>query len=182
MLYQQNQKIEVIVRKVDEGAELTGANETAAGETAQAEGESSPTKKAARMSRRTKRIIVTNATHIFAVAKQVALLELNYRIGTIGVRNGDEALQDSVQRQVEVINDGFSITSSFAMGAVYGAWGGIPGMIIGSVTNGVSAIASVATKYKKRGFEYSTKLFKEENGINYLRARSSVNLTTGRLR
>jgi hypothetical protein len=181
MLYQQNQKIEVIVRKVDETMDLTGANETSAEDTAQAEGEISSVKSNS-SARRKKRVIITNATHILAVGKQTVGLAINYRISTVGARYGDEALQDNVQRNWEIFDDSLSVVSSFGMGAVYGAWGGPIGAAIGALTNTASTVVSIAAKYKKREFEYSTKMFKEENGIEYLRARASINMTSGRLR
>ena len=46
------------------------------------------------------------------------------------------------------------------------------------VTSGVS----LAVKYAGREREFNYKVFKENNAIEYQRARASINMTTGRLR
>ena len=68
------------------------------------------------------------------------------------------------------------------MGAVYGAWGGPIGAILGATFGAISSGASTAVKYLGREREFNYKVFKENNSIEYQRARASINLTTGRLR
>lgn len=185
MLYQQNQKIEVIVRKEDSGgAAIAGANETPVEETAGGGGENTFLAKITGTTSKRKqyRVLKTNATHAWAVVRQIAGLEINYFIGGIGYKNGDAALQDAVQREYEIYQDSTSVASSIAMGALYGSWGGPLGAVLGATLNGVSTAVSIGVKYKAREREYNVKMFKEENGIEYLRARASINLTTGRLR
>ena len=96
MLYQQNQKIEVIVRKEDAmGATTAGANETSPEEVAGGDKKSiwNNTSKSRRH-----RVLKTNATHAWAVARQIHGLAINYKMGGIGYKYGDAAFQDSVQR------------------------------------------------------------------------------------
>ena len=184
MLYQQNQKIEVIVRKEDSGgAAIAGANETPVEE---AVDKSSNKFLSAIMGTTSKkrqyRIAKTNLTHGLAVGRQILGIKLHYWLGGIGYENGDAALQDTTQRRWEIFEDRASVASSIAMGALYGSWGGPIGAVLGAALNGLSTAISIDYKYKGRQREYNVKLFKEENGIEYLRARASINLTTGRLR
>lgn len=181
MLYQQNQKIEVIVRK-EEGVSIAEKEETTPDESGGGGkswkdavfGSSDP--------RRIKRIAVTNATHAYAVGKQILGMAENYAITGLGYKHGDEAYQDIVQRQFEQAKDVLSIGSSVVMGAVYGAWGGPLGAVLGATFGAVSSVASIGFRDMNREREYSVKQFKQENGIAYQRARAGINLTTGRLR
>lgn len=188
MLYQQNQRIEVVVRKDDGGASLQGANEILPEKNAGGgggEGQRGGWIAALTGStsiKRQNRVFKTNATHALAVSKQILLLQRNYAIGAIGYRNGDQALQDAVQRQVEIVEDIGNVASSVSMGALYGSWGGPLGTVLGLGFAAVGTGASLAVKYGQREREYNVKLFKEYNGISYMRARSQINLTTGRLR
>ena len=68
------------------------------------------------------------------------------------------------------------------MGGVYGAWGGPIGSAIGAGLGAIQSGLSLAVKYAGREREFSYKVFKENNAIEYRRARASINLTTGRLR
>lgn len=128
------------------------------------------------------RFIRVNATHIYAVSRQVLNLGINYAIQGLGYQYGDQALQDNIQSQFERMQDITGLASSVGMGITYGASGGIPGMIIGGVLGAVSGTASLVTKQATRRRDYDYKVFKENNAIQYQRARASINLTTGRLR
>lgn len=68
------------------------------------------------------------------------------------------------------------------MGAVYGAWGGPVGAVMGATIGAISTSASIGFKYLNREREYSYKIQKEENAIEYKRARAQTSLTNGRLR
>jgi hypothetical protein len=185
MLHQNGvQRIEVIVKKSG-GYSLAGAKETdAESPTGQSGGEFSTAEAAqtSQMSAKTKRFIKTNVTHTLAVAKQVADLMLEYEIAGLANKYGDEAYQDSVQRSFEIIKDTGGLASSVAIGATYGSAGGPAGMLIGASLAAISTGFSLASKYKGRQRDYSYKLFKENNAIEYQRARASINMTTGRLR
>ena len=187
MLYQQNQKIEIVVRKEEGGASTQGANEVLPESNAGNGGEGQRGGWRAVLAgstsiKRQNRVFKTNATHLLAVTRQVGNLAINYLVGGIAYRNGDQALQDATKRTIEVWDDGASIVSAVSMGALYGSWGGPLGTAMGAVLGLASSTASIGVKYANREREYNTKLFKEYNGISYLRARSSINLTTGRLR
>lgn len=180
------QRIEVIVRK--EG----GLGDAGAGEKPLEE-VSADTEKKDKNSIRTalfgssspqrqRRVILTNATHILAATKQGIQQMFTYTVGGIGYIHGDQALQDAVERNVEAIKDPVNIAAAGAMGAVYGAWGGPVGAFIGAFIGIGTTGLSTALKYKGRQRDYNYKIFKENNQIEYRRARANINLTTGRLR
>lgn len=183
MLYQQGtQRIEVIVRKEGGSVAETNARETDTDGVGGGSndnysfwlGTSNPKRKA--------RVVKTNLTHFLAVSKQLADLVIEHYISGIGYRNGDQAEQDRVQRNWEIGKDGTNVASSVAMGALYGSWGGPLGSIVGASLAAISTGASLAVKYRGRQREYDYKIFKEENAIEYTRARAGINLTDGRLR
>lgn len=131
---------------------------------------------------RIKRVIKTNTTHALAVSKQIIDLGIEYYVGGLGYKSGDQAYQDNVSRRVEIVKDVTNVASSIGMGALYGAWGGPIGAVLGATFAAVSTGASLATKYKGREREYDYKIFKEQNAIQYNRARAGINETNGRLR
>lgn len=179
MLVQGSQRIEIIVRKDGGGGEknnretstdsVGGKNETG-------------TTPSGLMGKNPRRTMLVNATHLFAVSKQVGNSIINYWNGGLGYESGDEAYQDRVKRQIEIVQDYGNIATSTAMGAVYGAAGGPFGIIAGVTLGFVSSAVSNIFKYKSRQRDYDFKLFKENNAIEYQRARAKINLTTGRLR
>lgn len=181
MYYQQGtQRIEVIVRK-DGGGGDAGAKETDTDKVS-ATGTQEDTQGNGKMSARKKRIIKTNLTHAIAVTKQVADLGFEWWIGGLGMETGDQSYKDSVARKFEIVTDTTNFASSIAMGAVYGAWGGPIGAVLGATFGAVSSAASTGSKYANRRREFDYKVFKENNAIEYQRARAGINLTTGRLR
>lgn len=111
------------------------------------------------------------ASAMFNMAKST----VQYAHSFVGDQNGDKSLQEQIDRQTEVRED--ILGSMFSVGMATAQWG-VFGFVLGTVTKGTE----LALKYSKRQKEYNMKIFKEENGIQYLRARASINLTTGRLR
>ena len=182
MLHQSGvQRIEIIVRK-EGGASDNGAKET---DVENIGGDGQDTKSlllGSSNKNRQQRVIKTNVTHALAVTKQIAGLGIEYLVGGLAITHGDQALQDNTQRKVEIVQDFTNIASSAAMGAVYGAWGGPVGAILGATFGLTSSVASTVVKYANREREFNYKLFKENNSIEYQRARANINLTTGRLR
>ena len=184
MVYQQGtQRIEVIVRKEGGGTTGTAAKETPTDEIGGGRettwrtsvfGSENPN--------RIKRVIKTNTTHALAVTKQVVDLRLEHWVGGLGIKYGDQAYQENVQRRVEMVKDVTNVASSIGMGALYGSWGGPFGAVFGALFGAISTGFSTAVKYYGREREFNYKVFKEENAIEYQRARASINLTTGRLR
>ena len=180
MFYQKGtQRIEIIVRKDSSGQD--GAKE-ADTENVSSSGTQNSTTTIGGLTARTKRIIKTNTTHGLAVAKQVVDLITEYYVGGIGQRNGDQALQDQINRKVEIVKDTTNIASSIAMGALYGSWGGPAGAVLGATFGAISTGVSTAIKYANRERDFNYKVFKENNAIEYQRSRAGINLTTGRLR
>jgi hypothetical protein len=176
-LYQQGtQKIEVVIRKESDGISGLGEIEPENFSAANEEKE-----KRVRNSRRA-RLIKTNLTHGLAATHQVAGLLFNYSVGGIGDVSGDRAYQNRVQRTVEQVQDGTNIATSIVMGASYGSWGGVIGAAFGMLFGAATSITSMRVKYANRERDYDFKVFKENNAIEYNRARAGINLTTGRLR
>ena len=181
MQYQQGtQRIEIIVRKEASGGQ-DGAKETES-ENVSSTGTQTETQTSGGLTARQKRIIKTNTTHILAFTKQMAQMGMNYYIQGIGLRTGDQSLQESVERQVELVEDGTNFASSISMGALYGSWGGWVGTLVGASIGGLTSAASIASREKGRERTFNYKVFKENNAIEYQRARASISLTTGRLR
>lgn len=183
MFYQGTGKIEVIVKKEGGGASETAAKEIPTEEIGGGKettwrtsvfGSENPN--------RIKRVIKTNTTHALAVTKQVVDLGIEYWVSGLGNKNGDQAYQEQVQRRFEIVKDVTNVASSIGMGALYGSWGGPIGAVLGAVFGAVSSGVSTATKYASREREFNYKTFKENNSIEYQRARASINMTTGRLR
>ena len=183
MLNQRENRIEVIVRK-ESDASSSGANETDIDSvgTNGGSGLVDTRGQAAREANRLKRIVKTNATHTFAVMKQVAGLVVEYKISGLASQNGDQALQDQVSRKVEILEDATNLTTSVMQGATYGSWGGPAGTLIGMALSLISTGTSIMIRNRGREREFNYKTFKENNAIEYKRARAGVNLTTGRLR
>ena len=180
MLYQQGtQRIEIIVRKDSIGQD--GAKETET-ENVSSSDTQNTTPTSGGLTARQKRIIKTNTTHALAVSKQVIDLGIEYYVSGIGQRNGDQALQDQINRKVEVVKDVTNLASSVAIGALYGSWGGPVGAVLGATFGAVSTGVSTAVKYASRERDFNYKVFKENNAIEYQRSRAGINLTTGRLR
>lgn len=184
MLYQQGtQRIEIIVRKEGGGATDTASKETPTDEIGGGKDTTWRTSVfGSENPNRIKRVIKTNTTHALAVSKQVVDLGIEYWIAGIGNKYGDQAYQDNVQRKFEIVKDVTNVASSIGMGALYGSWGGPIGTVLGAVFGAVSSGVSTAVKYAGRERDFNYKMFKENNAIEYKKARAGINLTTGRLR
>lgn len=181
--YQQGtQRIEVIVRKEGGGASDVGAKEKNTDDIGEKETTWRTSVFGSENPQRIKRVIKTNLTHALAVSKQVIDLGIEYYQSGLGMKYGDQAYQEQVSRSFEIFKDTSNVASSVAMGALYGSWGGPIGAVFGAALGAVSTGASLATKYLGREREFNYKVFKENNSIEYRRARASINLTTGRLR
>ena len=187
-LYQQGtQRIEVIVRK-ETGASTIGVKEKA---TDEASGDNQNTQStnsvgnndiSRKIANRNDRIFKTNLTHTLALTKQLADSAIQFYVSWVGAERGDQAYQQNVQRNWEILQDVSNVASSVSRGAMFGAWGGAVGVLFGSLIGLASTGTSVALKYANREQEFKYKVFKENNSIEYQRARASINLTTGRLR
>lgn len=180
-----SQSIEIIVRK-ESGNGNVGARTTQAENVG---GGSSKSKNStwafltgSNRPERQYRVAKTNLTHIAAVAKQISFQYFTFQLGGVGMRSGDQALQESAMRQLEIYRDTSGLASSVVMGAVYGSWGGPIGTIIGAGLGAATTGMSLLFKYADRRREFNFKRFKEDNAIEYKRARANINLTTGRLR
>ena len=122
------------------------------------------------------------ATKSLAASIAVGRLWLNYYVGGVSYRTGDSAQQEAAQRNLELLEEGGGMLTSIGIGATYGARGGAIGMILGATLAAITTASSIGVKYANKAREYNMKVFKEENGIEYKRARANLSLTTGRLR
>lgn len=180
MLYQQNtQRIEIIIRKDTIAMDATtdtdkvSSQDGGGADTPESQGGSSSRKK---------KLLLTNLTHALSTTKMVADLAVEYELGGLGYKTGDQAYQDRIQRQFESVKDTTNIASSVALGALYGSHGGWRGAFVGATLGLIKSVASTAFKYKGRDRDYTYKVFKENNSIEYVKSRANINLTTGRLR
>lgn len=183
-LYSQGtQRIEVIVRKEDSGAATGGANEKApeeAGKNPNAVDQNGGEEEVTQTSSRHIGRITTMKVAAASIA--VGRMYLNYWAGGIAYRNGDSAQQEAVQRNVEVAEESVALLASVGMGAAFGARGGPWGVAVGAILGLATTATSLGFKYASKEREYNYKIFKEENTIEYKRARANLSLTTGRLR
>lgn len=180
---QGTQRIEVVVKKENLDAATAGANEKApeeAGSNAATEAQGNGGDNF--WGKRGKNFARINATKVLALGIMAGRLGINYSVGGIAYRNGDTAMQEAVQRNIEMAEEGITLLSSIGIGATYGSAGGAAGALIGATIGAVSASVSLIVKYAGKFRDYDAKMFKEENAIEYRRARAQVSLTTGRLR
>lgn len=175
------QRIEIIVRKSVDGGQA-GAKEKEAEEAQADDADDVDTDGKGTKSKKSKAWWRTQSTHALAVVKQTGQLWFSYYVAGKGYKNGDQALQQQTERTVEQVSDVANIATSIAMGATYGSAGGLPGAILGASMMGLQTGMSTLFKYETREREYNMKIFKENNAIEYKRARAQINLTTGRLR
>lgn len=185
-LYQQGtQRIEIIVRK-DIGGSDNGAKEVGAENVTASNAETSTAatsgKSGGTLSYRQARMLRVSTLHSWGVMKQLGETAINYYVSGLGDMYGDEALQARAERVVESVIDVGGFASSVGMGAASMSWAGPVGMIIGGSLGAISSGASIGAKYASRRREFNYKVFKENNAIEYQRARASINYTTGRLR
>lgn len=171
------QRIEIIVRKAG-GMDSAGAKEKEADEANAEKGKNED----GQGTKRSKTWWRTQITHGAAVLKQMSTQWFNYAVAGIGNKYGDQALQQQVERNIEQMTDVTNVATSVAMGATYGAAGGPLGSALGAFMMGAQTVSSTVLKYKTRDRDYDMKLYKENNAIEYKRARAQINLTTGRLR
>ena len=187
MLYQQGtQRIEVVVRKESAGGidNAVGAKEgsaESAGGSGKREGLIATLTGSTSIARQN-RVIKTNSTHLVAMTRQILFQQINWYATGIAIKTGDQALQENTMRQIEVVKDISGFASSVAMGALYGSWGGPIGTVLGATMAAITTATSTGLKYSERRREFNFKRFKQDNAIEYRRARANINLTTGRLR
>lgn len=177
------QRIEIIIRK--DGGGTKGANETETDSVSSEGGENTGAGSSSAgkgLSAKKKRFLKVNITHGIGVVHQVADLAINYKVTGLGYSNGDQALQQQIERKVEIVTDVGNMATSIAMGAAYGSTGGPWGAAIGAVYGAIRSGSSLWAKYSKRERDYDFKVFKENNAIEYNRSRAMITETTGRLR
>lgn len=181
-LYQQGtNRIEVVIRKEETTAQQDGETAdkiTADNQQGQQDGQGGVSGGASA----TARFMRVNLSKAVGLAKELANIGSQYYQHIQGLRNGDEALADNIDRNFEIVQDVGGTASHIAMGALFGSSGGVGGAVIGASVAAISSGVSLASKYANRQLDFDYKRFREDNGTAYQRARASINLTTGRLR
>ena len=162
------ERIEIIVKKSVDGGQA-GAKEK---DTDNPNDEENKEDKDATTSKHVKR---TRITHALGLARQGLHAYIGYEVAGMGYTHGDANLQQRTERLVEMVSDGSSLIMSTAMG---GITMGPVGALMGFAQSGIQ----LATKYATRQRDYDYTIFKQNNAIEYKRARAQINLTTGRLR
>lgn len=170
------QRIEIVVR--GEGIYGTGEQERATGNN-NGSGERGKKQWA---ERRRGRIWRQNAIHLGSTIWQISKRGIHYAINGLGMQYGDKAFQEQVDRRVEIFEDVTNGIGGVLAGAMMGSFGGPIGVAFGVAIGVANAVANVSFKYAQREREYNFKVFKQENAIEYKRARANTNLTFGRLR
>lgn len=180
---QGTQRIEVVVRRDDVGAATAGAGDESAetlGSSSSGASSSGVTSSASVSGSKVNFRIMATKTLAAVVAS--GRLWLNYAISGIAYKTGDTALQEATQRNIEMAEEGAGILLSVGLGATYAIRGGSMAMGVGAVLAAATTATSLAVKYLGKEREFNMKVFKEENAIEYKRARANLSLTTGRLR
>ena len=107
----------------------------------------------------------------------------NMRINQIANMTGDSNYQDYARRQFEVVEDtsrfATNILTSTASGAMIG---GPIGAGLALATSALTQSFSYAQKYEGRNINNAITQWKENQSINYNKARAGVDLTDGRSR
>ena len=107
----------------------------------------------------------------------------NMRINQITNMAGDSNYQDYVGRQFEVVKDATLFATNVAASTVDGAIkGGLIGAGIELAISVITQSFSYAQKYENRNINNTITQWKENQSINYNKARAGVDLTDGRSR
>lgn len=181
-LYQKGtQRIEIIVRKEvsgDIGAKQKPADDVSSDTGGRSDGQ----KSGSTSTNKYVNFMRTNAQQLAYTAKNAAITFASYYVGGIGDQYGDTALQDTAERKMEIFSETVSTTMSIVSAARMGAPFGPYGMIAAGAIAAAGSGFNLWKKYASREREYYYKIFKENNSIEYARARADINLTTGRWR
>lgn len=127
---------------------------------------------------------IHNVQRIARFANNMAVNVIpNALIGQIANATGDTNYQALARRKQEYISDVcnpiMSIANSTASGMmIMGPLGALTGFL---TSFGTTAI-SMANKYESRNINYAVDLWKQNQSLNYNKARASIDLTDGRTR
>lgn len=183
MIYKQSGRIEIIVRK-DDTSSMVGANEQDTNQSPNANKTESISKSKKFLGMNGKQAKLLTA-HTLTTAQHYFYTFTSMHNTNQGRIYGDQALQAITERNMEimkdVVNPALSIIGSGAGAAL--ATGGNPVAV--AISMGFAAVNTGLTlyrKYEERAREYNYKVAKENNAIEYKRARANVNWVNGRMR
>lgn len=185
MLFKQSGKIEIIIRKADYDANTAGANEQGTNETPNGENKKEVKNKSRNALGLTRQQTKLHLVHAVQTARHLGLTAINLAMNDKARQTGDSALQAKAERQIElakdVANPLVNAGTAFTAGTI-GTGGNIMAGAISAVLSLVNTTTTTWAKYEERRRAYNYKVAKENNAIEYKRARANVNLVTGRLR
>ncbi len=186
MFYKQNKQVfEIIVRK-DNTSIQNKSSDGVKGKSVQSgamvnQSNIDEDSNVSAMFKSTKKVVATLG--ITSVVKQSAFTALNFYVSSFGTKNGDQSLQNQINRQVEVVSDTVNVLTSTISGGVTGAaTAGVIGAVVGTLTGFASSMLSIGARQYERQRSYDTTMFKENNAIEYNRMRAGLNDTNGRSR
>ena len=155
MIYKQSGKIEIIIRK-DDGASMVGANEQDTNQSPN--NEQTETKgKSKSFLGLNKRQVKLHSIHIAQTVKHALLTSVTLAVNNQGRVNGDQALQQISERNIEMVKDTLNplINAGVAAGGAAIGSGGNPVAIALSATLSLANSAiSLFGKYEERRREY----------------------------
>lgn len=183
MLYKQSGRIEIVIRKDDISATTAGANEQETNENSSNKTEAKgKTKKMLGLNNRQWKLYTA---HVLRTAQHLAYSLTSLGVNNLSRINGDQALQQITERRIEQIKDTINpliATGTGFIGGLVGSGGNPVAAAISASVSLTNSMITIFTKYEERRREYNYKVAKENNAIQYKRARANVNLVTGRLR
>ena len=123
------------------------------------------------------------ANNLARNAVNLTMTFTNTRINQIANMTGDSNYQYHVSRQFEVVEDTSRFATNVLSSTVSGASiGGPTGAVIAFATAVLTQSVSYAQKYEGRNINNAITQWKENQSINYNKARAGVDLTDGRSR
>jgi len=180
LLYQQGvQKLEIIVRRDISVASGTKGLATGKASATQAEDLGENIDDDSTKKKTLKQFAMVGA---ISVAKQIVFTGFDYYVGGIGMKNGDQALQDQVNAKISMVKDVINVGTSIAGGAIAGSAFGPVGTVVGAIVGVVSSGISIASRELEAKRQYDFAMFKENNAIEYNKARAGLFGSDGRVR
>ena len=115
--------------------------------------------------------------------KNITTQVANAGIGQLAYVTGDTNYQASVQREAEVIGDTANSITNVGLATASGAMiGGPLGAAFALASSAISQSISLAYKYENRNIQNAISTWKENQSVNYNKARAGVDLSDGRTR
>lgn len=119
---------------------------------------------------------LARSLHVTRTVINVATRQVpNFVIGQFGMMTGDSNYQAMTQRNLEKAQD--VVGSSLGIGASAILLGPL-----GAVMSSIGVVTSLVSKYEQRNMQTAMDTWKQEQNVNYNKARAGVDITDGRTR